>query len=61
MRDIQHHHTSIRHDFKDPFLHENNAHDESFQFFKFILPTIATWMQQKHDPLLSYIDYDENL
>ena len=61
MRDIQHHGTSIRHDFEDPFLYEENAQDESFQFFKFISPIIGTWTQRKHDPSLVYIDYDENL
>jgi len=60
IRDIQHHGTSIRHNFKDPFLQEENAQDESFQFFKFISPTIGTWTQRKHDPSLSYMDCDED-
>jgi len=60
IRDIQHHVTSIRHDFKYPFLQEENAQDESFQFFKFISPTIGTWAQRKHDPSLSYMDCDED-
>ena len=59
--DIQHHDTSIRYDFENPFLQEENAQDESFQFFKFKLPTITTWTRRKHDPALSYMDYDENL
>ena len=45
MRDIQHPGTSILYDFEDPFLQEKNSQDESFQFFKFISPTIGTWMQ----------------
>jgi len=50
MKDIQHHDTSIRHDFEDPFLQEENAQDKNFQFFKFISPTIGIWTQRKHDP-----------
>ena len=61
MRVTQHHGTSLRHDFKNPFLQEENTRDKSFQFFKFISPTIGTWTQRKHDPSLVYIDYDENL
>ena len=60
MRDIQHHVTSIRHDFKDLFLQEENVQDESFQFFKFISPAIDTWTQRKHDPSLNYMDCNED-
>ena len=40
---LQQHSTSIRYDFKDPFLQKENVQDENFQFFKFISPTIDTW------------------
>ena len=56
-----HHSASIFHGFKDPFMREESARDESFQVFNFISPTIGTWMQQKHDPSLSYRNYDEDL
>ena len=46
MRDIKHPSTSILYDFEDPFLHEKNSQDESFQFFKFISPTVSTWAQR---------------
>jgi len=45
MRDIQHHGTSILHAFEDPFMRRESARDESFKFFKFVLPTISTWAQ----------------
>jgi len=60
MRDIQYQGTSIRHDFEDPFLRKENTRDESFQLFKFISPTIGTWTQRKHDPSLSYMEFDED-
>jgi len=55
MRDIQHHGTSIRHDFEDHFLQEENAQDKSFQFFKFISPTISTWVQHVLQGKLNFI------
>jgi len=61
MEDNRHLGTFIFYNFKDPFLQEENARDESFQFFKFISPTIGTWTRRKHDPSLSCMDYDENL
>ena len=55
-----HHGISIHHDFEDPYLQKESARGEKFKFFKFISPTIGTWAQQKHDPSLSYMDYDED-
>ena len=40
MRDIQYHGASILHDFEDPFMWKESARDESFNIFKFILPSI---------------------
>jgi len=45
MEDIPHHGTSILHGFKDPFMRKECAIYESFNFFKFISPTISTWVQ----------------
>ena len=44
--DIPHHGTSILHGFENPFMRKESARDESFNFFKFILPTISTWAQR---------------
>jgi len=55
-RDIQHHGTSIHHDFEHPFLQKESVRGERFKFFKFISPTIGMWAQRKHDPSLSYMD-----
>ena len=60
MEDNHHHDTVILHDFEDLFMQKENSRDESFQFFKFISPTIGTWTQRKHDPSLSYMDCDED-
>ena len=35
------HSASILHDFEDPFMQKKSARDASFQFFKFISPTIG--------------------
>ena len=48
------HSATILHNFKDNFMQKESAQDASFQFFKFISPTIGTWARQKHDPSLTY-------
>jgi len=42
MRYIQHHGASILQGFKNPFMRKESARDESFKFFKFMLPSIST-------------------
>ena len=45
MEDIPHHGTSILHGFEGSFLLKESARDKSFNFFKFISPTINMWVQ----------------
>ena len=39
-----HHNVSILHDFENPFIQKESARNESFKFFKFISPSISTWV-----------------
>ena len=55
MEDILHHDTSILYGFKDPFMRKESARDKSFNFFKFISPTISTWAQLVSQGMLNSI------
>ena len=50
--DIQYHGASILHDFEDPFMRKESARDEIFKFFKFMPPSISTWVRHG---MLSFI------
>jgi len=45
VEDIPDHGKVILYGFEDPFLRKKSDKDDSFNFFKFISPTISTWLQ----------------
>ena len=55
MKDNQYHGTFILHDFEDPFLRKKSVKDDSSKFFKFISPTISTWVQHVLQSMLNPI------
>ena len=55
MKNNHHHGTIILHYLEDPFLQKKSAKDDSFKFFKFISPTISTWVQHVLQGMSNFI------